>query len=174
MNTIYLTSGPRGSGKSTYSKKIVSQLPNTIFISRDEILIELFGKTSLDPYEGGHHYVMDILFGRLEKILQNVTGMHVILDCWNGFPQERRHIIQILNGMGAVRIICWVFVTPMDICIQWFMSKPGSKGFSESGQKRDYSLFYEEAKNIRSDGFDQVYYINPLQKFLPFVDTCTK
>ena len=52
MNAVLFTSGPRGSGKSTYVKEEQVRYPDIITFSRDEVLISLFGKTSLNPYEG--------------------------------------------------------------------------------------------------------------------------
>ena len=44
MIIVYLISGTRGAGKSTYCKKITEKNPKICLISRDQILIDLFGQ----------------------------------------------------------------------------------------------------------------------------------
>lgn len=54
MRRVALTVGPRGSGKSSFCKGFIRSHPSVSLVSRDEILIELFGSTSLNPYAGEH------------------------------------------------------------------------------------------------------------------------
>ena len=163
MKTIYLTSGPRGSGKSSYCKKILTLCPELKLIIRDEILVELFGTTSLNPYESGHLYAQEIIFKMLEKLLAR-EDVHIILDFWNGFPDERRAMIERLRELGADKIFCWQFHVPVNVCIEWFFQKPDAKGYSEFGIRNDHELYYELAREIRRDGFDEVFEIDPMQK----------
>lgn len=166
MKVVYLTSGPRGSGKTEFVKKIASFHPEVEVISRDGILIELFSSTSLNPYEGGHYVAKDILWKKVEEFLSSSKKRELILDCWNGFSNERQVIIWKLRELGADRVVCWQFMVPIDLCVQWFFTKPDSKGYSEIGIRRDYNLYYEMAKDIEEDGFDEIYHINPCQLIL--------
>lgn len=164
MKITFLTSGPRGSGKSVYVKEEKVRHPETIIISRDELLISLFGKTSLSPYEDGHKYVSEILFQKVQECLSmDILGLTMILDYWNGFSNERRVIIKKLRNLGADKVYCLQFITPLDTCIEWFMQKPDSSGYSENSVLHDFQLYHKEAINIEEDGFDRVIQINPLQ-----------
>lgn len=161
MKTIYLTSGPRGAGKSAYCKKVAVLNPEFKLIIRDEILVELFGTTSLSPYEGGHFHAQEVVFEMIEKLLSSAGDINIVLDFWNGFPGERIAMIKRLKKLGADRVFCWQFQVAVDICVKWFFQKPDSKGYSESGIKKDHALYYEMAENIERDGFDKVFRINP-------------
>lgn len=173
MKKVFLTSGPRGSGKSMYVKEVKERYPEIIVISRDEILLSLFGETSLNPYEGGHMYVLDVLFKELKKHLSlNSPNQKILLDCWNGFSYERKEMIQRLRDFGAEQVFGLYFVTPIDICVKWFMSKPDSKGYDKDSIRRDYKLYHEQAKTIKEDGFDKVYKINPSRGINSFLNLC--
>jgi len=171
MKKVCLTSGPRGSGKSTYLKTMrLNYYPKTSIISRDELLMELFGRIGLDPYAGEHDYALKILFERIKKqLFLNIEDAVLFLDCWNGYPSERRTIIKKLLELGADQVFCWQFIVPLDVCLNWFFKKQDSKGYTENMIINDYNLYYEQALNIENDGFDKVYKINPLQLNLPNV-----
>ena len=51
MREVILTVGPRASGKSGFCERVLAFDSSIVFISRDKILTELFGKTSLSPYK---------------------------------------------------------------------------------------------------------------------------
>lgn len=163
MKTIYLTSGPRGSGKSAYCKRIALLNPEFKLIIRDEILTELFGTTSLSPYEGGHFYAQEIIFRMIEKLLASAGDISIILDFWNGFPEERKGMIKRFKELGADKVFCWQFHVSFDVCVKWFFQKPDSKGYIKSGIRNDHKLYYELAEEIENDGFDIIFKIDPLQ-----------
>ena len=169
--TVFLTCGTRGAGKSTYCKGVLKHRPDLIIISRDEILIELFGETELSPYGGGHYHAMDIMWKMVrEHLSSDGNNVQIILDCWNGFPEERKHIINELRKSGADKIVAWRFITPLNSVIEWFdkknRSKFNGKEMNKSRSRQDFSLFNKMAKNIENEGFDEVVYINPLQGVL--------
>jgi adenylate kinase family enzyme len=167
VKKVYLTSGPRGSGKSTFVEKVASLRPGITVISRDAILIELFNSTSLSPYGGDHYYAMKILSERVSDFLSGNNGDELILDLWNGFPRERQAIIRMLKERGADRVVCWQFVLPVDLCVRWFFMKPDSEGYCEPGIRRDYDLYYKTASGIENDGFDGIHHIDPCQPEIP-------
>lgn len=170
MKTVFLTCGTRGAGKSMYCREIIKRQPDLILISRDEILIELFKKTELSPYEGGHYYAMEIMWKRVKECLRKEGDVKMILDCWNGFTEDRKHIMLLLKLAGANRVVAWRFTTPLIKVIEWFDAKTrnkfNGKEMNESRSRDDYELFNRMAKNIEKEGFDEVFYINPLQKIL--------
>ena len=162
MKKVILTSGPRGAGKSRYCKTIVQQSPEIIIVSRDDVLMELFGKTSLNPYDGSMHYGYDVYWKRIQEILK-LDNYFLIMDCWNGTSGERINTIRTLRMSGVEQVICWQFITPLQDCLKWFFQKEDSRGYIESGIRRDYALYHELAASIEEDGFDSVVKINPLQ-----------
>ncbi|MBT6734981.1 AAA family ATPase [Candidatus Woesearchaeota archaeon] len=167
MKRIILTSGPRGAGKSTYVRNFLEKNPRVKGISRDDLLIELFGKTSLNPYTGGHEYAYRIFFNRIKNSLNNASDLDLIVDCWNGYPKGRKDMVEQFKDYGADRILCWKFITPLDVCLNWFFKKEDSRSYSKSGIERDYELYHEKSKNISKENFDNVYLINPLQLEFP-------
>lgn len=169
MNRVYLTSGPRGSGKSTFAKKVIAASPEIILVSRDDILRKRFGYTSLDSYTGGHAVVYKIVFEKIKEHLNGSEDSVILLDHWNGFPQHRRTIIRDLRGLGVEFVFCLYFVLPLETCQKWFMKKDDSAGASLYSVESDYDLFYKTSSDIEADGFDGVVYIDPRQLLIPSV-----
>ena len=176
-NTVYLLVGPRGSGKSQYTKGLIERNPSFSIISRDEILISEFGSTDTNPYTGAQHYAQEILNQLLREKLSQEMGIKIILDTWTGDKEDRQAVIRRLRGFGATRIIALYFITPVEQVREWFWRKPGiakiaemreKQGhgfvfFSEDAPERDYSTFHKLAKGINSDGFYKVIRVNPLE-----------
>lgn len=170
MKTVILTSGPRGAGKSGFVDMILKQQPEIQLISRDAILMELFGDTALSPYTGGHEYAFCVMWDRIKETLNKYKegeDFTMILDCWNGYSQGRRHIVRRLREMGVDRVSCWYFITPADVCVRWFASKPDGDSLSPTSVRRDHGFYHQQAVNILDDGFDSVQEINPLQLLIP-------
>ncbi len=171
MKKVFLTSGPRGSGKSEYAKSIASQHPEISFISRDEMLISVFGKTMLDSYGGGHSYVEELIFEKIAEFLSEDNSTEIILiDCWNGYSSQRRNFIKKLKEFGADEVICLFFIITEDLCVEWFKKKPEAEGgLSEYSVRRDYNTYYSYAKDIEENGFDNIITINSNQLSLALV-----
>ena len=176
MREVILIVGPRASGKSSFCEKAIAVDSSIVLVSRDTILTELFGKTSLDPYSGGHVHALERMWEVVEDQLKSHSPLRMILDTWNGSSGERRRIIAQLRRLGAERITAWYFVTPVEYVEEWFWKKPGiarmeematrqNQGlifYSSDAPRRDYELFYQTASEVASDGFDQILRINPL------------
>jgi len=176
MREAILTVGPRASGKSDFCEKAVAANPEVVFISRDQILVELFGDTSIDPYLGGHLYAMDQMWRTIEKKARLTPDLKMIVDAWNESSEERVRIIRKFRDLGADRVAAWYFITPVNYVREWFWKKPGIAKFSEMKEKRgknltfysdnapqsDHEMFHRLAANIDSDGFDEIVRIDPL------------
>lgn len=165
MKTVLLTSGPRGSGKSKYINEISRDCPELAVVSRDEILISLFGSTCLSPYEGGHHYAHNVMFGKVRECLsENHPAELILLDCWNGYSGQRRSMISKLREMGAEKVICLYFSITEDLCVELFKLKADVGGsLSENSIRSDHELYYHHARDIQDDGFDEIIIINSNQ-----------
>ena len=168
MKRVFLTSGPRGSGKSTYLKKVLGNHPELTVISRDEIAISLFGSIYLDHYTGDFSYLQEIVFERVGKILAENNNATIILDYWNGYPGERKFIISKLKKLGADEVYCLYFEVPSAVCVEWFKKKTDAGSLPEASIRDDCELYYNLSRNIREDGFDEVFTINPLQGELEY------
>ena len=98
------------------------------------------------------------------------SNLNLIVDYWNGFSSERKDMINNFRNLGADNLFCWKFITPKDICLDWFMRKEDAKGYSIDGIANDYDLYHRKSMDIEEDGFDPVYYIDPLQLRINFND----
>jgi len=175
MREVIVTAGTRAAGKSTFCEKTIALIPSIVEVSRDKILIELFGSTSLSPYGGGHYYAYEKMWEAVKKVLQ-APKVTMILDVWNGDSEERKSIIKQLRKLGADRVVVWYFTTPVETVSEWFWRKPGiakmgdtsprTDGkvgyYSEDAPVNDHKLFHLYAEDIDSDGFDEVIRVNPL------------
>jgi predicted kinase len=176
LNEVILPIGPQGSGKSVFCEKALVTDPNLILISRDKILMELFGSVFLDSYSGGHYHASDVMWKKVRAQIQLTSEFRIILDTWNGTKQERAGIIQKLRELGVKRIVGWYFITPVEMVSEWFWEKPevakssdmrNRQGenltfFSEDAPIHNHKLFHRWASKIDSEGFDEVVRINPL------------
>ena len=174
MREVILTVCTRAAGKSTFCENVVAIDPSIAYISRDQILIELFGSTNLSPYGGGHMYAIEKMWEAVQEKICSTEK--IILDTWNGNHGERQAIIRKLRQYGADRVVSWYFVTPLKFVEEWFWQKPGiaklsemrdrqGQGlvfYSEDAPRHDYNLFHKWASDIDLDGFDQVIRINPV------------
>lgn len=102
MKTVYVTSGPRGAGKSTYVSMVKKCSPEILIVNRDELFIREFGSDSFDPYSGMHIVAAQLLKQEIKKVLDSAEeNSKIIIDAWNGFPIERIHRIRHLRELGA-------------------------------------------------------------------------
>ncbi len=177
---VYLLIGQRGSGKTTYTKKLTEEDKKFYVINRDDILIKLFGSVHLSPYTGEHFYADNIVFRLLRKKLSAKNEVKIILDYWTGSSLERRTLIRKLREYGATKVIALYFITPLELVEKWFWEKPGIAKmsrireprkeevvyFSEDAPSHDYEIFHDLAKGIDADGFNQVIRIDPLKTAL--------
>jgi len=175
---VYLLVGQRGAGKSFYAEKIRLRQPEVALISRDAILIKLFGATNLDPYSGQLEYGGKVARRLLRQVLSAHTNSKVIVDYWTGDSYDRRTLNQWLRKYRATKVIALYFITPVDLVNEWFWKKPGiaktsemqarrDEGlsfFSEEAPFRDHYVFHQLASNIKLDGFDEVIKINPMEE----------
>ncbi len=186
MSKAIVTVGPRDAGKSSMCRQIVHEQPDILYISRDEILIELFGSTILSAYDGGHFYAMEVMWERISQALGIEENHIILLDCWNGYPEDRKALVEGLHELGIETIIAWYFITPLHVCLQWFRQNKDSNDYrSEEAFTSDFLLYHSLATDIRrytqndesddwwnnvhspNSSFDAVIRINPLQLTLP-------
>ena len=173
LNTVILTIGPRGAGKTTFCKEIVRQRPDVAFVERDAILVELFGSASLSPYSGAHQQGYKVLSGKVRELLGSGSAI-VLLDPWNGFPKEREILTAHVRSLGAKFVMGWYFVTSENVTTRQFMEREKSSGFQGFGTERnaraDYQFYHRQPVAL-DQGFDVIVEIDPHQPTLfPRVD----
>ena len=165
---VILTSGPRGSGKTTYVNFIKKENPEVIVISRDEILLELYGTIYLKRYweRGSHIFV----WNRIKEIIDlasQKSSYKIILDFWNRTFEDREQIITKLRDLGVERIICWKFIVPLDACLSLFSQKDDICGAEKYFSKKNFYDFYRNMEEIYNNGFDCIETIDPFQLVIP-------
>ena len=119
MREVIVTVGPRASGKSTFCEHVIPLDPSIVEVNRDKILLNLFGRTELDPYGGGHFLAYERMWDVVKETLtsQEVT---MILDVWNGNSNDRKLVIRKLRDRGATKVVAWYFTTPVEMVEAWF------------------------------------------------------
>jgi GTPase SAR1 family protein len=175
MRQVVLTVGPQHVGKSTFCKEIIKSHPETVLVSRDAILTDLFGSPYLDGYSGGHFIALEKMWKMMARQLKR-RSVVIILDCWNGPNNERCEITRKLRDLGTEIIGAWYFVTPEEACLGWYMEKvladkhaksPEWEKFRQETSRVSfldhYRYFYEAARVNHRQGFDFVMKINPLE-----------
>ena len=177
---VYLLIGQRGSGKSEYAKRLIANQPGLVLVSRDEILVRFFGSADSSPYGGEQWYALKVMHRFLRFMLRKRQQVKIILDCWTGTSEDRATLIRLLKEGGATKVVALYFVTPRKTVESWFWQKPGIAKlcemkfhnkenkvyFSEDAPSRDYLAFHKLARNIDSDGFDEVIRINPRKSLI--------
>ena len=134
MRQIILPVGPQGAGKTTFCKKVIAKHPEIQYISRDEILIELFGTVYLEKYTGQHFQGIEKMLRVVEQELlkPNIT---LIVDCWTGDSNEREMLTSIFRLNGAKSVIAWHFTTTEEICLDWFKKRCKEENSREKGSE---------------------------------------
>ena len=175
MRRAYLTAGPPGAGKSTFCKQVIVAHPEIVLVSRDQILIAMFGTVWLDAYSGGHEAAIEQMKAIARDALLSKNAS-IILDCWNGYPSERESIVSMLRQYGADYVEAWVFTTPVNVCVEWRLQREAERGGEEWQGDRlemtrkirsisyasDHELFHSFPTN-KSQGFNKVRHIDPTQ-----------
>lgn len=163
MKTVILTSGPRGAGKTTYIQKVKRRHPEISIVSRDKLALKLLGRTAFDPYTFEREYIAEKLWEELETKLKK--HQFLILDLWNGYSEERKDIIKKLREKGVETIICWYFITPLDIVMQQGINKPLRErgGITPDSLRSNFLFFHKQAQSLKEDGFDKIISIDPHQ-----------
>lgn len=179
-NTVYLLVGQRGSGKSHYARQVIERQPEISALSRDEILVRLFGSVHTSPYTGEQYIAQEIMHRLLRRKLSTQTELKLILDTWTGYSEERKSLVKKLRQYGATRIVALYFVTSLKTVNIWFWKKPGiakaeemkarqGEGFaffSKDAPAHDYEFFHENALRIDSNGFNEVIRIDPQKELI--------
>jgi predicted kinase len=179
-NTVYLLVGQRGSGKSTYAKRLAEADPNIVLLSRDEILIREFGSEHGGYDDGRFAYAITQVFNNLREEISTRKGVRVLLDTWTSDSAERQLMTATVRACGATRVVACYFVTPLNLVSEWFWKKPGIAKASEARLRRgeklvyfsdiapvyEYQGFHECAQGIENDGFDEVIRVDPREKLI--------
>ena len=163
MTRVFLTSGPRGSGKTFFVRQIKQIYPYFHSINRDEILIDLFGTVYISSEFNNSKKAYNIMFDRIKKIADATNlgdNKIIILDCWNLCASERKIIIRRLEESGADRINCIQFLISTELNIVYFQRKKGFSNYPEIAIACDNELYYKESTHIEYEEFDRVYKVD--------------
>jgi tRNA uridine 5-carbamoylmethylation protein Kti12 len=175
MKTAYLTSGPRGAGKSTFVAQLQKENPALLVFDRDKFFDQEFGNAWMDHYLFSDVVRMEIMEQEIKRIINsNGEDINLIVDYWNGLYGTRIDISRMLRGFGINVVNCLYFVTPFSTCFRWFRNKPDGFRYSTMAITHNYKIYHAQADDLRNPNklnrvFDKIYQINPLQLRLPGV-----
>lgn len=175
MKIAYLTSGPRGAGKSTFVAQLQKENPLLLVFDRDKFFDQEFGNSWLDHYVFPDVVRMKIIEEEIRNIINlNGGNASLIVDCYNGTYGARIDISRMLRRIGIDVVNCLYFVTPFSTCFRWFRSKSDGFKYSNMAINYNYKIYHTEADDLRNpnkskDTFDRIFRVNPLQLRLPGV-----
>ena len=151
--TLYVMCGCPGSGKTTWAKK---NLPQAIYVSTDEIRMELFG-----TYEPGldEKAVFQQFYGRIRQALRE--GHDVVADATNLTKTRRKKALDCLSEQDeAVAVVLYtplsvavVLYTPLSVALQRNASR--DRQVPESAVQRMHYILSSSLPR-RSEGFREV------------------
>lgn len=119
MRTAYITSGPRGAGKSTLVSKLKENNPKIIVFDRDKALYEAFGDSWTDLYSFVSYILKDFIKDKITDMVHSSgDDAKIIVDFWNGSYEEREFLGNVLLYAGVSCVNCLYFVTPLPICLK--------------------------------------------------------
>lgn len=145
--TIFVLSGPPGSGKTTWAKK--QKIP-TIHI--DIVRKNILGKWAINPTEEIKEKAFNIAIKQANKYISQ--GISFIWDGTN-IKKDRLALITSLEN-NTCCFIAVVFTTPLAECLVRNKSRSGEIDESII-TARYHALTEEPAQN--NEGFDEVVYI---------------
>lgn len=154
---LILLVGIPGAGKTTYAKKCISPLEDSIHLSSDLIRAELYGDESIqgDPSE-----VFSLMQRRALEALNN--GQHVIYDATNVTRKDRACIISQCPKFAKIEAhIVWA---PVETCIERDANRERTVGKAviDKMLKRFQAPYYDEGideiKVIMPDDFNRTEY----------------
>lgn len=174
MKYAVLTVGPQGSGKSTFCEKVIAANPHVQLVSRDKILIEMFGTFRFDGYSGQYKEGWEELWKRVKTALRKDDAL-VIVDAWNDDALSRVKITHTLRRFGADLLAAWLFSVPQEVHTEWLFARwkqenpspEKSSAFREMSDKarrdsfRRHHQFFEESPVTDTEDFDFIRIINP-------------
>ncbi|MBP6942537.1 MAG: hypothetical protein KBB55_00660 [Candidatus Buchananbacteria bacterium] len=186
MRRAILTIGPRGCGKSTYCQQIIKERPDISLVSRDQIMLEIYGKVGLNLKRESPVPIFETMWARIAEHFEREEVI-VIIDCWNGWGDDRQFLTKKLRQLGADTIDGWYFVVPENVCAQWCVEKevinhPALRDEDDSWQlklraasaRQEYRRYHDQPVEL-DQGFDAIHIINPLQlaflTFIPILNT---
>lgn len=161
MSTIYVLCGIPGSGKSTWARHYIEENPNTKLISSDAIRAELFG----DESDQSHNIeAFNEFYNRANKYL--LEGYDIILDATHTSRRARYRLFCGDLSIKTHTIICKVFPTPVEVCIERDAKRARSVG--ENVIRKFYNSFQIPYIEEGWDRIDVIYEVAPSTSFSDF------
>lgn len=110
MNTLHITVGIVGSGKSTYTTQLSKETGAPV-ISTDDIRAEVCGGDATDQSKNG--YIFRVLIP--DRVTKALAVGDAIYDATNYNRQNRKEILNLARSLNA-RVVAHVFRTPHAEC----------------------------------------------------------
>lgn len=181
MIRAIVTVGAQGVGKTTLCEKVVSQHPEVVIVSRDQIFLDLFAVSENDrcltDFDPRHTQIFETMWEFVAESFKksHTQDVYLILDCWNRGEWDRRIITHSLRKLGADVVGAWHFITPFGTFNSWHKEDSGGNSTTsleswkdqavalaiQSERTRQYRL-YQMQKIELSQGFDFIVQVDPL------------
>lgn len=146
--TLYLLSGPPGSGKSTWAKGNIHQYETSKYVSRDEIRFAMLKDE--DDYFKYEKKVFKKFISEIQKALDD--GINVVYaDATHINTQSRMKTLNALNIGENVLVIPVYFDTPLRLCLERNKMRSGRALVPDDVVIR---MFNSKTSPIDTDNYD--------------------
>ncbi len=121
---LILTIGAQGSGKSTWAKKYVSENPDVLYLSTDEIRKELSGNMADQSMNG-------VIYGRIKSRTEAALRREqsVLIDATFIRKSWRKDNIALGRTLGA-KLVAHVFKASRDTCVKRVQERAKNGGLN--------------------------------------------
>ena len=162
---LILLVGIPGSGKTTYARSYIEQLPRAVHLSSDAIRKELYGDENI---LGNPREVFSLMQKRAIEALND--GKDVAYDATNITRKDRTGIINACPEFAKIE--CHIIWAPIEECIKRDASRERTVGKEVIDRmlKRFQAPFFDEGideiKVILPDNFNKMQYTNTIFKLM--------
>lgn len=142
--------GAPGAGKSTHVSALVSNYPDAVVISGDNIREELYGDADI---QGNYAEIHD----RMLELLEENVGRTVILDGTHYRASYRKEALAMLASYGYSDATAIVVDRPLEVCLRQNAGR--DRKVPEHVIQKMHNALQASVRGIDKEGFTKVNFV---------------
>lgn len=139
--------GAPGAGKSTHVSALLSDYPEAVVISGDNIREELYGDADI---QGNYSEIHD----RMLELLEENVGRPIILDGTHYRASYRKEALAMLKSYGYEDVRAIVVDRPLEVCLR--QNSGRGRKVPEHVIQRMHNSLQASIRGIDQEGFTHV------------------